>query len=78
MALGGRSEWSGMQGSSDAAGPTGRTVRAPSGGAGRWYRVILLAVIAAQIMVPTVMLLLRLTGDGTALRFGWQMFSGVP
>jgi hypothetical protein len=43
-----------------------------------WRRIVLLAVIALQVAVPTLMLVLRLTGDGSAMRFGWQMFSGVP
>jgi hypothetical protein len=47
-------------------------------GNGRWRRIVLLAVIALQVAVPTLMLVLRLTGDGSAMRFGWQMFSGVP
>ena len=50
----------------------------PVGRAARWRRVVLLAVIAVQVAVPSVMLVLRLTGDGNAMRFGWQMFSGVP
>jgi hypothetical protein len=50
----------------------------PRSSAGRWHRSALIAVIALQVAVPTVMLVLRWTGDGTALRFGWHMFSGVP
>ena len=38
---------------------------------------LLLLVIAVQIVVPTVALVLRWAGDGSAVRFGWHMFAGL-
>ena len=37
---------------------------------------LLLLVIAVQIVIPTVALVVRWTGDGTMVRFGWQMYAG--
>jgi len=38
---------------------------------------LLLAVIALQVAVPMVALVLRWSGDGSAIRFGWHMFAGL-
>lgn len=40
----------------------------------RW---LLLAVIALQVLVPTVALVLRWSAGGTAIRFGWHMYAGL-
>jgi hypothetical protein len=38
---------------------------------------LLLAIIVLQAAVPTWALMVRWSGDGSAVRFGWHMFAGL-